>query len=87
MGQCTICKHYGLATPSPNKVERVSLFDGEESISIMLCQAHSVEIFKSGQKKFLLAHHKILEEVVSSDSPKFLELLEKTFKENYHELY
>ncbi len=84
---CTICKHYGRQTPSTEKLEKATLFNEEETVVIHLCRSHSVDLFKNGQKNFLLAHHKILQEVVSSDSPDFLELLEKVFKENYHELY
>lgn len=79
--ECTICKHYGRKTPDDGMLERTQVYDETGSpVPIMLCKAHSVELFKKGQKKFLLSHYKILVDLVASDEPKFLEILEKTIK-------
>lgn len=84
--ECTICKHYGKKTEG--KLERAQLFDEVGTpITIQLCRKHSVELFKSGQKQFLLHHHKILVDIISSDETKFLDILEKTIRGNIDEIY
>lgn len=85
--ECTICKHYGKPTVKPEELERTSLFDeAGNSIPVKLCRTHSVQLFQSGQKKFLISHYKILTDLIDSDEPKFLELLEKTVKVNLNQL-
>lgn len=84
--ECTICKHIGQKTNG--KLERAQLFDEVGTpISIQLCRNHSVELFKFGQKKFLINHHKILTDIISSDETKFLDILEKTIRGNINEIY
>jgi hypothetical protein len=79
--ECTICKHYGRKTLEDQNLEKTQIYDETGTpVPINLCKAHSVELFKSGQKKFLLNHYKILVDLVASDEPKFLEILEKTIK-------
>ena len=86
--ECTICKHYGRPTELPEDLEKEILYDDVGSpVKVNLCRTHSVELFKSGQKKFLVKHYKILVEIISSDEMKFLDLLEKTVKENLDEIY
>lgn len=81
--ECTICKHYGKATAEPDNLERTNLYDETGSpVAVNLCRSHSVQLFQSGQKKFLVAHYKILTELLASDEPKFLELLQKAAKSN-----
>jgi len=84
MGQereCTICKHYGLPTAASEILERTKLFDEEGAPAVIdLCVKHSVDLFKIGQRRFLLEHYKILVDLIASDEPKFLEILEKTIK-------
>jgi hypothetical protein len=87
---CTICKHYGIETP-PDKqgeLEKTNVFDESGTpVPILLCKKHSVELFKMGQKKFLLSHYKILIDLVGSDEMKFLEVLEKTIKKNTDQIF
>ncbi|MBD66813.1 MAG: hypothetical protein CME62_16540 [Halobacteriovoraceae bacterium] len=84
--ECTICKHLGHKTQG--SLERAQLFDEVGTpISIYLCRAHSVELFRSGQKKFLLSHYKILVDVISSDETKFLDVLEKTIRSNMDDIF
>jgi len=84
--ECTICKHYGQKTAT--KLERAQLFDEVGTpININLCRSHAVELFKNGQKKFLLSHYKILVDIISSDETKFLDILEKTIRGNLDEIY
>lgn len=79
--ECTICKHYGRETHEPERLERTQVYDETGTpVPILLCKSHSVQLFKMGQKKFLLSHYKILVDLVASDEPKFLEVLEKTVK-------
>lgn len=85
---CTICKHYGVETPDEAVLERTQVFDETGTpVPILLCRSHSVELFKNGQKKFLLSHYKILVDLVGSDEMKFLEILEKTVKKNTDRLF
>jgi len=84
--ECTICKHYGQRTSG--KLERSQLFDEVGTpININLCRNHAVELFKAGQKKFLLNHYKILVDIISSDETKFLDILEKTIRGNIDQIY
>lgn len=86
--ECTICKHYGLPTDDPKTLEKEQIFDEVGTpVSIFLCRPHSVDLFKSGQKKFLVKHYKILVDIISSDEVKFLDVLEKTVRENLDEIY
>lgn len=86
--ECTVCKHYGLETGQPEKLEQTKLFDeGDRVVTVLLCRKHSVDLFKQGQKKFLLEHYQILNEVINSDEPKFIELLEKTYRSNMDRIF
>jgi hypothetical protein len=79
--ECTICKHYGKAGAADQYLERTQVYDETGApVGIYLCKSHSVELFKMGQRKFLLSHYRILVDLVDSDEPKFLEVLEKTVK-------
>lgn len=81
--ECTICKHYGKATKEPEKLERTNLYDETGNpVPVNLCRNHSVQLFQWGQKKFLISHYKILTDLIASDEPKFLELLQRTAKSN-----
>lgn len=84
--ECTICKHIGKQTQG--NLERAQLFDEVGTpVNILLCRAHAVELFKSGQKKFLINHYQILVDVISSDETKFLDVLERTVRSNMDEIY
>lgn len=86
--ECTICKHYGRPTPDESSLERTQVYDETGSpVPINLCKSHSVQLFKLGQKKFLLSHYKILIDLVASDEPKFLEVLEKTIRKNQESIF
>ena len=79
--ECTICKHYGRKTVDSDKLEKTQIYDESGApVPINLCKSHSVELFKKGQKKFLLGHYKILVDLIASDEPKFLEVLDQTVK-------
>jgi hypothetical protein len=81
--ECTICKHYGDETDKSKPLERTKVFDeAGNPVNILLCRKHSVELFKLGQKRFLLSHYKILVDIIASDETKFLDVLEKTIKGN-----
>ncbi len=85
--ECTICKHYGKPTVEPQSLERQNLFDeGGNPIGVSLCRSHSVQLFQMGQKKFLISHYKILTDLIASDDPKFLELLERTVRANIDQI-
>lgn len=86
--ECTICKHYGKETANPDQLERTQVYDETGTpVPIKLCKVHSVELFKKGQKSFLLGHYKILVDLVASDEPKFLEVLEKTVRKYPDKIY
>ena len=80
--ECTICKHYGNKTPE-GELERTQLYDDVGApVPVKLCRSHSVQLFKNGQKKFLLSHYKILVDLMASDDPKFLGILEATIRKH-----
>lgn len=86
--ECTICKHYGRKSPESDDLERTQVYDETGApVPINLCKAHSVELFKKGQKNFLLSHYKILIDLVASDEPKFLDVLERTVKKYPDKIY
>ena len=86
--ECTICKHYGRKSPENDDLERTQVYDETGSpVPIHLCKAHGVELFKKGQKHFLLSHYKILVDLVASDEPKFLDILERTVKKHPDKIY
>lgn len=86
--ECTICKHYGKPTDDPEVLEKAQIYDEVGTpVSINLCRQHSVDLFRQGQKKFLVQHYKILVDIVSSDEVKFLELLEQTVRNNLDDIY
>ncbi len=86
--ECTICKHYGERTDSPRNLEKEQIYDEVGTpVNILLCRKHAVDLFKNGQKKFLIKHYKILVDIISSDEVKFLDILEKTVRENLDEIY
>ncbi len=85
---CTICKHYGQPTDCPEDLEKEQIFDEIGTpVNILLCRKHSVDLFQIGQRRFLIQHYKILVDIISSDEIKFLDILEKTVRENMDEIY
>lgn len=86
--ECTICKHYGEQTIEPNKLEAVVIYDEYGNpVNLQMCRKHSVELFKMGQKNFLISHFKILVDVIASDEMRFLEILENVIRENHSKIY
>ena len=86
--ECTICKHYGRTTDEPSKLEKNQIYDEVGTpVTILLCRNHAVELFKSGQKRFLTSHYKILVDIISSDETKFIEVLERTVRENMDDIF
>lgn len=86
--ECTICKHYGEKTYNSRELDRQMIFDEVGTpVPINLCKRHAVELFKNGQRRFLVQHYKILVDIVSSDEIKFLDILEKTVQENLDDIY
>lgn len=87
---CTICKHLGKEVDSEEEVEIGYLFDGIHSgsaVKIRLCRKHSVELFKQGQKRFLINQRDILFDLVNSDEMEFIKILEKTVRNNLGSIY
>lgn len=82
--ECTICKHYGrsnIGSSADEQLEAGNLYEEDgEVIKILLCRKHSVQLFKLGQKSFLLAHYRILVDLVASDEKKFINILDKTVR-------
>lgn len=86
--ECTICKHYGRKTDDPKQLEVEKLYDeGEVVTQVKLCRTHAVSLFKLGQRKFLIEHYQILNEVVNSDEPEFIDLLDKTYRNNVDKIF
>lgn len=86
--KCVICRHYGYEQDKSTDYDRASLFnENAKEVVIKLCKVHAIELFKIGQKKFLLNHYKILVDIVDSDDLNFLEILEETVKKNINSLY
>lgn len=86
--ECTICKHYGEPTDDTCELEREQIFDEiGTAVHVMLCRKHSVDLFKIGQRRFLVKHYKILVDIISSDEVKFLDILEKTVRGNMDDIY
>ena len=86
--ECTICKHYGDETDDSKPLEKTKVFDESGNpVNILLCRKHSVQLFKLGQKKFLLSHYKILVDIIASDETKFLDVLEQTIKSNADKIW
>lgn len=87
---CTICKHLGKEVECEEEVEIGYLFDGVHSgapVKIRLCRNHSVELFKKGQKRFLIDYRRILFDLVNSDEMEFIKILEKTVRKNLDQIY
>jgi len=87
---CTICKHLGKVTEESRDLDASFLYndiDNPASIKIRLCRSHSVELFKLGQKRFLINHKQILHDLVNSDEMEFIRILERTLHKNLDALY
>lgn len=86
--ECTICKHYGEKTDANEDLDKQVIFDEVGTpVTITLCRKHAVDLFKSGQRRFLVQHYKILVDIISSDEVKFLDILEKTVRNNLEDIY
>jgi len=88
--ECTICKHNGERSSDLGELEAGFLYndiDHPATIRIRLCRSHSVELFKIGQKKFLLEYHSILHDLVNSDEMEFIKLLDRVVKKNLDAIY
>lgn len=86
--ECTICKHYGEKTEQEDELDKQVIFDEVGTpVPIYLCKKHAVDLFKSGQRRFLVQHYKILVDIISSDEVKFLDILEKTVRDNLDDIY
>ena len=87
---CTICKHLGKEVDSEEEVELGYLFNdlhAGAAVKIRLCRKHSVELFKHGQKRFLIDYRRILFDLVNSDEMEFIKILEKTVRANLDSIY
>ena len=88
MRQCTICRHLGKSSVDEHRLEIDYIYDfSGKPVRIYLCPKHSQELFKEGQKRFLIAYRKILEGLIDSDEVKFLRLLEETILKHIDEIY
>jgi hypothetical protein len=82
---CTICKHLGKSSHSHENLDMGYLYNGQNTVfpvKVHLCRSHSVELFKRGQKRFLLNYRSIINDVVNSDEVEFLRILDKTVRLN-----
>lgn len=87
---CTICKHLGKVTEEATDLEAGFLYndiDNPAQVKIRLCRSHSVELFKLGQKKFLVNYKQILFDLVNSDEMEFVRILERTVRKNLDAIY
>jgi hypothetical protein len=85
--ECTICKHYGEETDTSKEIEKSIIYDESSTpYAVTLCRKHSVELFKLGQRRFMLEHYRILTDLISSDEMKFIEILQKTVQANLDEI-
>ena len=88
--ECTICKHIGKRSSELGDLEAGFLYndvDHPTTIRIRLCRSHSVDLFKVGQKKFLINHHHILSDLVNSDEMEFVRLLDRVVRKNLDAIY
>lgn len=88
--ECTICKHLGKKATEELELEAGFLYnelDGPAPVRVKLCRRHSVELFKLGQKKFLLNYKIILFDLVNSDEMEFVKILERTVRNNLDAIY
>ena len=87
---CTICKHLGRVSEEAADLEAGFLYNDIENpaiIKVRLCKVHSVELFKFGQKRFLIKHKQILDDLVNSDEMDFVRMLERTLRKNLDAIY
>jgi hypothetical protein len=86
---CTICKHLGIHHHEQQQLDTGYLYDGvrARSVKLNLCRSHAVELFRQGQKKFLISKRKILYDLVNSDEKDFIRILEKTVQKHAHQIY
>lgn len=87
---CTVCKHLNKNVEAEEEIEIGYLFDGVHSgspVKIRMCRKHSVELFKVGQKRFLINYRSILFDLVNSDEMEFIKILEKTVRNNLSAIY
>jgi hypothetical protein len=80
---CTICKHYGSHDEDLKGLEMATIYDElGNKVILPLCREHSIDLFKQGQRKFLMSHYKILIDLVDTDNKKFIDVLRTTVKKN-----
>lgn len=85
---CVICKYNGIFH-FENSLDRAQLYDSDGGhITITLCKSHAVDLFKRGQKKFLLSHYRLLtiDSLLDEDAG-FTDLLERTVRKNYQLMF
>lgn len=83
--KCTICKHLGKSTKCHEELDMGYFYDGYSvlgPVKARLCRSHSVELFKRGQKRFLLNYRSILYDVINSDEVEFIRILDETVRRN-----
>lgn len=84
---CVICKHQG-DHREYDRIETCTLYDDcGQVVKIQLCPFHSTDLFKKGQKKFLLNNYKILVDLFETDDPKFIDMLRRNFERYKDEIY
>lgn len=62
--RCFICKYHGI---SNTQTSRESIFRSNKNLSILLCYTHSIELFKSGQTKFMAKYKPDFAQFTSAD--------------------
>lgn len=72
--RCVICKHKGIQNTSNLETNKVFSKSGQ-SVRVLLCRSHAVELFQMGQKNFFNKHYDILFDVIESEEVQFLVIL------------
>ena len=62
--RCFICKYHGITN---QQTSRECIFRSNKNLSILLCYNHSVELFKTGQTKFMAKYRPDFMEFTSAD--------------------
>lgn len=85
--KCTVCKYYN-KNHFDQQLEGAEIYDYNGlRIPLLLCRKHSVDLFKVGQRRFLLDHYKILVGLVGFEDYRFLEVLHKNYRNNSDDIY
>jgi hypothetical protein len=87
--ECTICKFHSSTGNYINSASsRETVFDDAGApIAIPLCHHHAVELFKLGQKRFLLNQYNTAKDLIGYDEDRLLGLIFKTAQRNFDKIF